>query len=75
MRFLLLWYFLEMELRKLGLKITTKSAVCTLLFTAAGSAKVEVNDQQIQTEITETENKSVQTGSTTKQQCVYAIVR
>ena len=44
---------------------------CTLHFTAAGSAKVEVNDQQIQTEIVETEHKSVQVGSTPKQQGVY----
>ena len=50
-------------------------AVCTLLFTAAGSAKVEVNDQQIQTEIVETEHKSVQVGSTTKQQGAYVTVR
>jgi len=50
-------------------------AVCTLLFTAAGSAKVEGTDQQIQTEIVETEHKSVQVGSMTKQQGVYAAVR
>ena len=49
-------------------------AACTLLFTAAGSAKVEVNDQQIQTEIVETEHKSVQVGSMTKQQGVCATV-
>ena len=47
---------------------------CTLLFTAAGSAKVEVNDQQIQTEIVETEHKSVQVGSMTKQQGVCTTV-
>ena len=46
-------------------------AACTLLFTAAGSAKVEVNDQQSQTEIVETEHKGVQVGSITKQQGVY----
>jgi len=40
------------------------TAVCTLLFTAAGSAK-----------IVETEHKSVQVGSMTKQQGVYAAVR
>jgi len=45
---------------------------CTLHFIAAGSAKVEVNDQEIQTEIVETEHKSVQVGSTTKQQGAYA---
>ena len=45
---------------------------CTLHFTAAGSAKVEVNDQQIQTEIVETEHKSVQVGSTPKQRGVFA---
>ena len=49
-------------------------AACTLLFTAAGSAKVEVNDQQIQTEIVETEHKSVQVGSMTKQQGACATV-
>ena len=43
---------------------------CTFHFDAAGSAKVEVNDQQIQTEIVETEHKSVQVGSMTKQQGV-----
>jgi len=48
---------------------------CTLRFVAAGSAKVEVNDQQIQTEIVETEHKNVQVGSTTKQQGVYTTVR
>ena len=48
-----------------------RQAACTLLFTAAGSAKVEVNDQQSQTEIVETEHKSVQVGSTTKQQGAY----
>jgi len=48
--------------------------VCTFHFTAAGSAKVEVNDQQIQTEIVETEHKSVQVGSTTKQQGEYETV-
>ena len=50
------------------------STTCTLHFTTAGSAKVEVNDQQIQTEIVETEHKSVQVGSMTKQQGVYATV-
>ena len=44
----------------------------TLHFNAAGSVKVEVNDQQMPTEIVETEHKSVQLGSTTKQQGVYA---
>ena len=36
-------------------------------FTAAG-LEVEVNDQQIQTEIIETEHKHVQAGSTATQQ-------
>ena len=48
---------------------------CTLHITAAGSAKVEVNDQQIQTEIVETEHKSVQVGSVTKQQGEYISVQ
>ena len=48
---------------------------CTLRITAAGSAKVEVNDQQIQTEIVETEHKSVQVGSMTKQQGEYISVQ
>ena len=58
--------------------ITTNAAVltkCTLLFTAVGSAKVEVNDQQIQTEIVETDHKSVQVGSVTKQQGEYISVQ
>ena len=52
----------------------TTDYMYTLLFNAAGSAKVGVNDQQIQTEIVETEHKSVQVGSTTKQQGAYATV-
>jgi len=50
------------------------STTCTLHFNAAGLAKVEVNEQQIQTEIVETEQKSVQVGSMTKQQGVYTTV-
>ena len=52
-----------------------RPTACTLFFTAAGSAKVEGNDQQFQTEIVETEHKSVQVGSTTKQQGACATVR
>ena len=46
---------------------THTTYIKVLHFSAAGS-EVEVNDQQIQTEIIETEHKHVQAGSTAKQQ-------
>ena len=46
---------------------------CTVCFTVAGSDRVEVKDQQMQTEIIQTEHKNVQVGSTTKQQGVYCV--
>ena len=46
---------------------------CTVCFTVAGSDRVEVKDQQMQTEIIETEHKDVQVGSTTKQQGAYCV--
>jgi len=53
--------------------IHTKSS--TLHCTAAGSAvEVEVKDQQIQTEITETEDQHVHVGSTVLHQGTYARV-
>ena len=42
------------------------------VFIAAGMDKVEVKNQQIQTEITKTVEQHVQAGSTAKQQGVYA---
>ena len=41
-------------------------------FTAAGMDKIEVKNQQIQTEIVKTVEQHVQAGSTAKQQGVYS---
>ena len=42
------------------------------VFTAAGMDKIEVKNQQIQTEIVKTVEQRVQAGSTAKQQGVYS---
>ena len=42
-----------------------------ICFTAAGMNKIEVKNQQIQTEIVKTVEQHVQAGSTGKQQGVY----
>ena len=47
------------------------SSVC---FIVAGMDKMEVKDQQIQTEVVETVEQHVQAGSTAQQQGVYAIL-
>ena len=43
-----------------------------LVSIAAGMAKIEAKNQQIQTEIVKTVEQHVQVGSTTKQQGVYS---
>ena len=53
------WWFLA---------IMRAPSVC---FTAAGMDKIEVKNQQIQTEIVNTVDQHVQAGSTVKQQGVY----
>ena len=44
----------------------------SVCFTAAGMDKIEVKNQQIQTEIVKTVEQHVQAGSTAKQQGVYS---
>ena len=44
----------------------------SFFFTVAGMDKMEVKNQQIQTEIVKTVEQHVQAGSTAKQQGVYA---
>ena len=44
----------------------------TLCFITAGLGKVEVKDQQIQTEIVETADQHIQAGDTLQQQGQYA---
>jgi len=59
------------ECRGTALSFSTDTGI--FCFTAAG-LEVEVNDQQIQTEIIETEHKHVQAGSTAKQQGLHNYV-
>ena len=53
--------------------LTCSTELSILLFNTAGTNKVEVRDQQIQTEIVEMDHHHVQAGSKALQQGVYTL--